>query len=182
MNHIFGFGSLVNNASHPYDVLGMAVAKNQIREWVSTPDRDFAFLSMAPSKGADVFGVMLGVEPQNQPDLDRRESGYEACIITDQIKHRDLKPKPEVVRAYRAISPPATHTDDSPILRSYLDCVFQGYLMHFGSGSLRAFVETTRGWQRGILDDRANPIYPRHVNLTDGENALISDILSAMVK
>ena len=181
MNHIFGFGSLVNDTSHPYDVKGMAVARHHRREWVSRPELDYAFLSMAPCRGVDVFGVILGVPPEHQPDLDAREAGYTACSITDRVKTRDIKPRPSVIQAYRADFPPATHDDDSPILRSYLDCVFQGYLTHFGSGSLRAFVETTKGWQRGIRDDRAAPLYPRSVKLTPQESDIINDILAAMV-
>ena len=59
------------------------------------------------------------------------------------------------------------------LLQSYLDCVIQGYLKQFGEEIATEFFSTTDGWDITIRDDRLNPLYPRHVDLTKSERAFI---------
>ena len=68
---------------------------------------------------------------------------------------------------------------------SYLDVVVQGFLREFGPQGAQNFFETTDGWEAGIWDDRADPIYPRHQTLTPAERQATDDAierLSTMVK
>ncbi|MEY8843070.1 gamma-glutamylcyclotransferase, partial [Cribrihabitans sp. XS_ASV171] len=67
-----------------------------------------------------------------------------------------------------------------PILLSYLDVVVQGYLRVFGVDGADRFFATTDGWESPILDDRAEPRYPRHRRLKDEERAFVDDRLSRL--
>jgi len=55
------------------------------------------------------------------------------------------------------------------VLLSYLDVVVQGYAREFGAEGIDHFFDTTDGWSASILDDRENPIYPRHQTTTKSE-------------
>ena len=57
------------------------------------------------------------------------------------------------------------------MLLSYVDVVVQGYLREFGEDGVAQFFATTDGWDAPILDDRADPVYPRHQALTAKERA-----------
>ena len=69
-------------------------------------------------------------------------------------------------------------TPDHPILLSYLDVVLQGYLHVFGEAGVQHFMETTDGWDTDVLNDRANPIYPRAQSLSADEIALVDACLT----
>ena len=67
-----------------------------------------------------------------------------------------------------------------PILLSYVDVVFQGYLREFGTEGLARFIATTDGWEAPILNDRAAPRYPRHQPLGDDERRMFDASLRAL--
>jgi hypothetical protein len=72
--------------------------------------------------------------------------------------------------------------DDHPILLSYIDVVVQGYLHMHGHDGVAHFFETTDGWDTLILNDRADPIYPRHQTLSAQERDLVDSHLAAVVQ
>lgn len=72
--------------------------------------------------------------------------------------------------------------EDHPILLSYLDVVVQGYLRMHGLGGVAHFFETTAGWGLPVLNDRADPIYPRHQSLSVKEQALVDRHLAAVME
>jgi hypothetical protein len=49
----------------------------------------------------------------------------------------------------------------------------QGYLRAFGEDGVRDFFDTTDGWNAPILNDRAEPRYPRHQQLRPEETDLV---------
>ena len=71
--------------------------------------------------------------------------------------------------------PENTHTNDGQhvILRSYLDVVAQGFLVEFGESGVADFFASTDNWHIPILDDRAEPRYPRHQSLSLAETELV---------
>ena len=69
-----------------------------------------------------------------------------------------------------------------PILQSYLDVVFQGYLDHFGEDGIASFIATTLDWDRPILNDRDAPLYPRAQNLSLRELKIIDHFCTQIPK
>ena len=169
--YFFGFGSLVNSKTHCFDFVGHVTVKDQIREWVTVPDRPYSFLSMVEHLGTDVPGTIMRVPVSLQQDLDAREHGYSARDITGKI----LGEQPDLVETYQADTQLAE--ENKPILLSYLDCVIQGYLREFSEIEATGFFETTRNWNRPILNDRNDPIYPRSVELGSVERRLIDGLI-----
>ena len=55
--------------------------------------------------------------------------------------------------------------------------MIQGFLNEFGEAGAARFFETTRGWEAGILDDRATPRYPRAQPTTDRDRAFVDAAL-----
>lgn len=66
-----------------------------------------------------------------------------------------------------------------PILLSYLDVVISGFQTLMGDAGPAHFFETTTGWGP-ILDDRANPAYPRAQPLTPAIRDTVDAALSGL--
>jgi hypothetical protein len=115
-------------------------------------------------------GAVMVVPAAHQADLDAREVMYARVPVS--ISGRDNAVTYEV----QEHTPHAT----KPILRSYLDVVLSGYEAMFGGDALPAFYDTTAGWEVGILDDRAAPIYPRHQPISKAQSARYDALHSAL--
>ena len=48
----------------------------------------------------------------------------------------------------------------------------QGFFREYGEAGVGRFFDTTDGWDAPVLDDRRDPVYPRHQRLHDDERAL----------
>lgn len=165
----FGYGSLVNLATHSYPNARKAQARGWARAWLCTSERDFAFLSAVPRQGGEIDGLIADVPNGDWAALDRREDGYDRVDLDAQT-------------AIYAIPPHSSHPASArhPILLSYLDVVIQGYLTHFAEAGALRFFETTGGWTTPVLDDRAAPLYPRAQILTARETALVDNALATL--
>ena len=165
MKRVFGYGSLVNRKTHDFPCVKSSLTGWE-RVWVSLPGRPFAILSARRAE-VTIEGLMLEVPLAGQPDLDSREAEYDCVSL------------PGGSFVY---SIPAANTvgRPTPILRSYLDVVFQGFDAEFGPESLNGFLETTADWDRGIYDDRAAPIYPRAQVLTTDQSARYDAMLASV--
>ena len=111
--------------------------------------------------------------------LDEREYAYERVPASSHVDHPYELPHEVSIYAI----PNGKHhmpTKEHPILLSYLGTVIQGYLNEFGKDGVRSFFETTTGWDAPILDDRANPIYPRTQLLTRAEESLLESQLQRL--
>ncbi|MCV2865030.1 gamma-glutamylcyclotransferase family protein [Albidovulum sediminicola] len=169
----FGYGSLVNLATHDHAPNTPVRLDGWRRVWRQTVLRPYAFLSAEPAPGA-IDGIVAAVPGRNWAALDAREGAYR--------RHRlgagalTVPEWADTVEIY-AIDP-AHHAPDvaHPILLSYLDVVVQGFLHQFGAEGARRFFATTAGWS-AIHDDRAAPLYPRHQVLTGAERRLVDDCL-----
>jgi hypothetical protein len=63
--------------------------------------------------------------------------------------------------------------------------VVQGFHEVYGDAGVQHFFETTDNWHTPIIDDRDDPIYPRHQKLTGEQRDLVDGNLarlSAQVK
>ncbi|NIZ13625.1 gamma-glutamylcyclotransferase family protein [Phaeobacter sp. HF9A] len=168
--HFFGFGSLVNAATHIYSDTKPARLQGWRRTWVSTPARDLAFLSVTPAEGHAIDGLLAAVPNGDWAALDEREYAYTRVDVTPQVDH-DMDPSPQISLYRVPVADQDAGTDPAPILMSYLDVVLRGYTQVFGEEGARAFVDTTDGWHTPILNDRATPRYPRHQAMSDMEHA-----------
>jgi len=175
----FGYGSLVNRATHHYANAHRASATGWRRAWRYTVHRQVAFLTAVPCPDSRIFGLMAEVPGGDWLALDEREYAYDRVGATGHVDHTlDL---PHEVSIYAI--PDGHHftpTEDHPVLLSYLGTVVQGYLREFGEDGVQGFFDTTDGWEAPILDDRADPVYPRTQTLSRAETALLEGHLQRL--
>ena len=172
----FGYGSLVNRATQDYPDARRAWLSGWRRMWQSTGLRDQAFLSVLPDPTSEIAGLVARVPGADWAELDLRETGYARHPVTLRSETTAVSAQVYAVEARHF----AENLQPQPILLSYLDVVLQGYLREFGTEGVAAFVDTTDGWERPILDDRADPIYPRAQRLDREETQLVDGHIAAL--
>ena len=172
----FGYGSLVNRATHAFDDAHRAHIRGWRRAWRGTPQRAVAFLTVVPDALTQIDGLIAAVPGDSWAALDQREHAYDRVHVSDDVAH-PLPHRPQI--AIYAIPDGAHHapSDAHPILLSYVDVVMQGYFNEFGAEGVAAFLATTDGWASPVMDDRADPIYPRHQTLSLSERRMVDDAL-----
>jgi hypothetical protein len=164
---VFGYGSLVNTATHSLGPGTPRRIDGWVRHWVHIGPREVAILSTRRCPGMSLDGLVLDVPETDRPALILREAAY------DPVSEDDL--------TVFSI-PPDKHPEADrprPILLSYLDTVVQGFLHRFGPDGVAGFFASTEGWGE-IRDDRAAPVYPRAQRLTALETALCDRHLAAL--
>ena len=171
--YFFGYGSLVNLATHNYGDPRPATLRGWRRLWCETSYRKAAFLSIAPAPGAQIQGLMARVKDGDWQALDAREAGYERQEAAHQITHDLAQQVPCAVYAISLSKTAEEGPSSAPILLSYLDVVLQGFMQIYGELGARGFMDTTDQWDRPVLDDRAAPLYPRHQKLEHKQRQLV---------
>lgn len=172
----FGYGSLVNRATHDFAEAYTARLTGWRRVWRHTALRPVAFLTAEPAEGVEIDGLIAAVPGNDWTALDAREHAYDRNHVTEITRHgvrRAVAIQVYAIPDGKHGRPDETH----PVLLSYLDTVVQGYLREFGEAGVTRFFETTAGWDAPILDDRRNPVYPRHQQLHGDERALVDERL-----
>ncbi len=177
--YFFGYGSLVNRATHDYLDPQPARLRGWRRAWRHTDLRPVAFLTAVPCEASEIDGLIAHVPNNDWAALDEREWAYDRHSATHAINHSLSRPADIAVYAVpvERQSPPDTR---HPILLSYLDVVVQGYHQMFGLSGVTDFFATTDGWDAPILDDRPDPRYPRHQKLTFDETDLVDHHLAEL--
>ena len=177
----FGYGSLVNRATHGYGHAFRASVSGWRRAWRHSARRGVPFLTAVPCADSCIDGLVAQVPGGDWQALDLREAGYaRSCAGTG------LQPEPDGVAAgvtqaqiYAVPRSDWAGPDGrQPILLSYVDVVFQGYLREFGRDGVMRFIATTDGWDIPIIDDRAAPRYPRHQPVDQGDRAWFDSLLA----
>ena len=163
----FGYGSLVNGATHAYPGLQAARLGGWGRGWRRAQGRRVSLLTALPD-GGGIDGALARVPGGDWTALDAREMSY------DRHPARARSGTEEVAAAVYAVAAPVP-SHGAPILLSYLEVVVQGFLDLHGSAGARRFFDETDGWDAPIFDDRAAPLYPRHVPPSDEALAILSD-------
>lgn len=170
--YFFGYGSLVNVATHDYRDTSPARLHGWQRAWVQTEHRGMAFLSAVPDAKSAIDGLIAAVPGADWQALDAREFAYERLQAIDDISHDH--PAARDIQVYAVPESPHNHIKPTyPVWLSYLDVVVQGYLQIFGEEGVAAFFASTHGWERPFVDDRKAPRYPRAQILTPQEQALV---------
>jgi len=164
---VFGYGSLINRATHAYPGAAPARLTGWRRIWRATDLRPAAFLSVHRVPGGEIAGLVAEVPGADWAALDAREAGYARRDVTGEVAAPGTGP----VAVYEVEAPEVP--GPCPILLSYLDVVVQGVRRELGADAVRAFFDTTDGWGAGVRDDRAAPIYPRAQRLTVDEMRLV---------
>ncbi len=167
----FGYGSLVNRATHDYPSVRRESVKGWARAWRHTGLRDVAFLTAVPDPLGEIDGLSADVPNADWEALDAREFAYDRLDLAGS-QGTAIYAIPEGKHA------PASQAH--PILLSYLDVVVQGYLREFGEAGAALFFASTHGWDAPILDDRLAPLYPRHQALSRSEVDFVDDALHAL--
>ena len=176
--YFFGYGSLVNRATHAYADAHPARIAGWRRAWRHVEGRKVAFLTAVPDPGSEIDGLVAHVPGGDWAALDMREHAY-ARVMAERVTHA-LGGGPEIHIYHAPEDMHVAASEHRPVLLSYLDVVVQGYLREFGENGVERFFETTDGWDSPIRDDRADPLYPRHQVLTDGERALVDAHLARL--
>ena len=168
LNSFFGYGSLVNAATHDYPNARSANLPGWRRQWVQSTTNNFAFLTATPDPLNQIAGLIADIGDIGWRILDQREAAYDRVMLNTKrfngIKIYLAKPS--------AIAPAG---GGKPVLLSYLDCVVQGYNTVYGHDGVRDFFCSTSGWDTPILDDRKEPIYSRAQVLLNSETNLTDD-------
>lgn len=172
----FGYGSLVNRATHDYSHAHVAELRGWRRLWCHTDLRPVAFLSVVPDGRTTISGLIAEVPGADWLALDEREYAYDRIACAEAVTH-GLAHSPDIAVYMVPEHSHTTPTQAHPILQSYLDVVVQGYLREFGEDGARAFFDTTDGWDAPILQDRDAPRYPRHQVLSPSERRFVDDAL-----
>lgn len=168
--YFFGYGSLVNRATHAHAPAFPATITGWRRIWRHLPERDLATLSVVKDPATQIDGLIAGVKAADWPALDAREFCYERCDVTPAVTHQAQVNG--TIQMYEVTAQEQQDTQHA-ILLSYLDVVVQGYLQVYGEDGVAAFFATTSGWDAPILNDRVAPRYPRHQVLSDAEQSLV---------
>ncbi|NUB46703.1 gamma-glutamylcyclotransferase [Fertoebacter nigrum] len=163
----FGYGSLVNRATHGYAPALPATLPGWRRAWLQLPGRPFAILSAEPAPG-QIDGLLAAVPGDDWAALDLREALYRRHPVQVAGASAHIYAVPDARPA----------TAETPILRSYLDAVIQGFLREHGPQGAARFHASTAHWVR-VLDDRSAPLYPRAQRLTARETAAVDALISA---
>ena len=173
----FGYGSLVNRATHDHAPAAAATLRGWRRVWRQTRLRPFAFLSAEPAN-AEIDGLVAAVPGGDWCALDEREAAY----LRHPLDPAHLGAAPEWAGSVAIYAvDPAHHAAGArhPILLSYLDVVVAGFLREFGAAGAQRFFDTTAGWT-AIHDDRDAPLYPRHQTLGAAERAVTDRGIAAL--
>jgi hypothetical protein len=173
--YFFGYGSLVNLSTHSYKTYKKTYVDGWRRRWCHTILRSTPFLSVYPVAKQRIYGLTAEVTDDDWAGLDKRETGYQRL----EISSTSLTGEKQETQIYSVPNENITDTNiNNSILLSYLDCVVQGYLQQFGDEGAAFFFETTDGWNIKINDDRLNPIYPRHVEISKSQKAFVDHHLA----
>ncbi len=191
--YFFGYGSLVNRATHSYGDTQAARLSGWRRSWRHTSLREVAYLTVEPAANCVIEGIIASVPNDDWDALDQREHAYDRvklvpgaletrktyktyktgheCYETYEINVQLYKTKPQ------NDAPPSQR---HPILQSYLDTVIAGYFDLFGEQGAADFFASTTGWDAPILDDRSAPIYPRATPIDAATRRFIDTHLDAL--
>jgi hypothetical protein len=179
---VFGYGSLVNRATHTYAPARPARLEGWRRAWRYTAHRAGPYLTAVRSPGDAIDGLVAAIPGGDWAALDRREAGYDRLptpmpgVMVYAVPNPVAGPIPDPVSG----ASPGPAGERAPILLSYVDVVLQGFLHEYGPAGVEGFAATTDGWDIPILNDRALPQYPRHQRLTRAETDLVDGVLRTL--
>ncbi|MFC6585363.1 gamma-glutamylcyclotransferase family protein [Sulfitobacter aestuariivivens] len=142
--YFFGYGSLVNRATHAYPDAQPASLSGWRRTWVQTPARAAVYLSVEPAADVSIDGLIAAVPGADWAALDQREAAYARVASGGAVSHA-LSPAPDV--SHYTVTDTRHVTANPFIVLSYLDIVVQGFLREYGKDGVARFFASTAGWE-----------------------------------
>ncbi len=168
---IFGYGSLVNAATHELEPIYPARLSGWCRDWRKhgAPGKvSLSVLTIEREAATHIDGLIARVRPDQWAALCERESGYDLVALNrDELTHEG--PDGLTIHTFQSRST-AQGGPDGPIMQSYLDCVLQGFEKVFDEAALSRFFASTRSWDVPVRRDRNAPVYPRAVHLSASQS------------
>ena len=177
--YFFGYGSLVNRATHDFPGAERARLRGWRRHWRHTSKSNIAFLTVVPDETCEIEGLIARVPNADWAALDLREYAYDRLPATEAVSH-PVEGSLDIAVYVVPEDPSHDPARLFPVLLSYIDVVVQGFLREFGEAGAQRFFDTTSGWDTPIIHDRAAPRYPRHQQLSTDETALLDHHLEAL--
>lgn len=174
--YFFGYGSLVNQATHGYPDVTATEITGWKRHWRQIDAFPRAILTAVPAPQSRLEGLIARVPDNDWAALDLRERAYDRVPLAPAQRLGAFSTLDLAIYEIPAQKHPAPDRL-RPIALSYLDVVVQGYFRVFGEAGVARFFATTTGWEAPILDDRSAPLYPRAQRLTKAETALVDHYL-----
>ena len=179
----FGYGSLVNRATHRRDVVDCIPARllGWRRHWRPRPDMPgfpAALLSIRREEGAGCDGLLVIDRADNLAAVDAREARYNRVRLhASELNLISAVPADCPIFVYEAKADIPVHPQPPKILQSYLDAVLQGFRAVHGEEGVRRFLEETEGFGIARHLDRDEPVYPRAVKLSEDERMIFDQLL-----
>ena len=186
----FGFGSLVNTATHKYVAISPARVAGWSRAWVNDSAHEHAFLSVIPAPEFSIQGLFAAVPNNDWAELDARESGYKRRKLSPNEWTREI-PTGRLAESFQLIDTIPSDIQmyehavahlargEKPILYSYIETVLYGYYQWFDVGGMTDFIESTTAWTE-IFDDRKSPVYPRYVPADQSAAAAVNTVIESL--
>lgn len=183
----FGYGSLVNRATHRHAIVDAVPARlnGYRRYWRPRPDMPgfpAALLTVRAEKDAACDGLLIIDRAENLAAIDAREARYDRVEIDPAaLELQGTMPAVEAVHVYTAMAHLPEHREPPRILQSYLDAVMHGFLDMHGEGGLRRFFAETGEFHIPLHRDRLAPVYPRAVSLDAATHARFDGLVAELV-
>lgn len=195
LQHIFGYGSLIQRASRTATWLTASIAspvivKGVARGWfdqTDVPSWSPTYLGAEDDASADCNGVLFPVHVVELESFARREAGYRLTKLDPtQITMLDgSSAPPDGEIWYFASTQKRFVSKDHPIVQSYVDVCLDGCLeleavfpQARQSNFAERFLQTTRNWGLPWINDRIHPWRPFvHVPRAAAIDALIQKVL-----
>ena len=174
-DRFFGYGSLVNAATHEFEGLSPARLRGWRRTWVLTSARPVSYLSVTSDPSGVIDGAVAAVPAGGWAALDLREAAYERHCVAGAVD-----PAAPGICVY-AVPDAGRRGGPGGILMSYLVTVVQGFRKLHGAGAALRFFETTDGWDAPLIEDLDAPVYSRTPRLHAADVELTRQGLSRVL-
>ena len=172
---VFGYGSLMNAATHDYPGLRPARLEGWRRLWCHTAARTAAYLTAEPAPGTAIEGAVADVPTDAWPALDRREGAYGRHEVELAMSRAGGAVVVYAVPVEERMPATARH----PVLLSYLDVVIQGAMALHGEGGAAGVLRHDLGLGRRARRSRGAR-YARAQRLTAAERAAVDEGLARL--
>lgn len=167
MEHIFGYGSLVNARTRKLTgetgkAIPVEVADYQRRWNVPIKKQNRTAFGVEKKEGQVCNGVVVEVSEAELEKFDIRETGYyREKISLDKIESNHKIPDGNIW--IYIPEKPQLASEQYPIVQSYLDVTLEG-CFEFSVDFAKKFIKTTKDWRKPWLNDRTQPRYPRYLD------------------
>jgi len=197
LNYIFGYGSLIEQASRTRTTPAAmyvlpARVKGFIRGWwarTGTVGFSTTFAGAIPDASGSMNGVVYAVSDDELDRTDKRESGYTRTDITNSVEilGGSFKPKGKVWVYLNKFKDEhelknSLPSAEFPIVQSYVDICLAGCLQ-IQQGFPEAgdfaeeFIQSTREWSKYWENDRVNPRRPFGIPMAQDIDVLLKKYL-----